>query len=102
MSRRIARRDWLVECSRNDRAVHNDDGAYGNLPCAVAVACLVQSQFHPLRVKIRGHASMLHLFHMKFAAVLFCLIPATLFAQGVRMSGDFLPLEVGNRWVYDI
>ena len=29
-------------------------------------------------------------------------MPATLFAQGVRMSADFLPLEVGNRWVYDI
>ena len=39
---------------------------------------------------------------MKFVAFLLCLMPATLFAQGVRMSGDFLPLEVGNRWVYDI
>jgi hypothetical protein len=39
---------------------------------------------------------------MKFAAILLCLMPFTLFAQGVRMSGDFLPLEVGNRWAYDI
>jgi Intracellular proteinase inhibitor len=45
---------------------------------------------------------MLHLFHMKFVAFLICLMPVTLFGQGVRMSGDFLPLEVGNRWVYDI
>jgi len=31
------------------------------------------------------------------------VIPASLFAQpGVRMSADFLPLEVGNRWVYDV
>ncbi len=31
------------------------------------------------------------------------LLPATLLAQpGVRMSADFLPLEVGNRWVYDV
>src|SRR5215475_4155603 len=30
-------------------------------------------------------------------------LPAALFAQpGVRMSADFLPLEVGNRWVYDV
>lgn len=29
--------------------------------------------------------------------------PSALFAQaGVRMSADFLPLEVGNRWVYDV
>ena len=31
------------------------------------------------------------------------LIPTSLFAQGgVKMSADFLPLEVGNRWVYDV
>ena len=36
-------------------------------------------------------------------AFLLMLLPAGLFAQpGVRMSADFLPLEVGNRWVYDI
>src|SRR5215471_15942124 len=31
------------------------------------------------------------------------LVPVSLFAQpGVRMSADFLPLEVGNRWIYDV
>src|SRR5207247_8477565 len=35
--------------------------------------------------------------------ILFLLLPASLYAQpGVRMSADFLPLEVGNRWVYDL
>jgi hypothetical protein len=35
--------------------------------------------------------------------ILLLLLPSALFAQpGVRMSADFLPLEVGNRWVYDI
>src|SRR4030095_8165679 len=35
--------------------------------------------------------------------LLFFLAPASLLAQpGVRMSTDFLPLEVGNRWVYDV
>src|SRR5207244_6948953 len=35
--------------------------------------------------------------------ILFLLLPASLFAQpGVIMSADFLPLEVGNRWVYDL
>src|SRR5207247_8383439 len=30
-------------------------------------------------------------------------MPVTLLAQlGVRMSADFLSLEVGNRWVYDV
>src|SRR5579883_1706149 len=36
-------------------------------------------------------------------ALLLMLLPGSLFAQpGVRMSSDFLPLEVGNRWVYDV
>jgi hypothetical protein len=35
--------------------------------------------------------------------LLVVLMPAVLRAQpGVRMSADFLPLEVGNRWVYDV
>src|SRR5438045_6904167 len=35
--------------------------------------------------------------------ILLLLLPSALFAQpGVRMSADFLPLEVGNRWVYDV
>src|SRR5215470_6978494 len=43
---------------------------------------------------------------MKFiskVALLFFLMPVCAWAQpGVRMSADFLPLEVGNRWVYDV
>ena len=36
-------------------------------------------------------------------ALFVLLLPAALMAQpGVRMSSDFLPLEVGNRWVYDV
>src|SRR5207247_4114890 len=36
-------------------------------------------------------------------AVVFFLLPSSLFAQPcVRMFADFLPLEVGNRWVYDL
>jgi Intracellular proteinase inhibitor len=38
----------------------------------------------------------------KLAFLLF-LSPLSALAQpGVRMSSDFLPLEVGNRWVYDV
>src|SRR6476660_1586874 len=32
--------------------------------------------------------------------LLLAAIPS--FAQGVRMSADFLPLAVGNRWVYTV
>ena len=35
--------------------------------------------------------------------ILLLVLPVALAAQpGVRMSADFLPLEVGNRWVYDV
>src|SRR6476620_5006223 len=34
--------------------------------------------------------------------VLVLLLGPAAFAQGVRMSADFLPLAVGNRWVYDV
>ena len=43
---------------------------------------------------------------MKFAfriGLLVLLLPGALAAEpGVRMSADFLPLAVGNRWVYDV
>ena len=36
-------------------------------------------------------------------AFVLLLLPSVLAAQpGVRMSADFLPLSVGNRWVYDV
>ena len=102
MGRWIARRNWLVERTGNDGPINKDYSADWNLTGNIGLPCLRQSHFHVMRVQIREHASMLHLFHMKFVAILLCLMPVTLFAQGVRMSGDFLPLEVGNRWVYDI
>lgn len=39
-----------------------------------------------------------------FPSLVFLVLiaPASLLAQGVRMSADFLPLAVGNRWVYNI
>jgi len=36
-------------------------------------------------------------------ALLALMMPTSLWAQpGVRISADFLPLEVGNRWIYDV
>ena len=36
-------------------------------------------------------------------AILLFVMPVSVLAQpGVRMSADFLPLEVGNRWTYDL
>src|SRR5215813_822886 len=47
------------------------------------------------------HSSAMRLLS-KLVFLLF-LSPLSVLAQpGVRMSPDFLPLEVGNRWVYDV
>lgn len=35
-------------------------------------------------------------------AFLWLLMAPTAWAQGVRMSADFLPLDVGNKWTYDV
>src|SRR5206468_3279355 len=49
----------------------------------------------------KGNGTLMKL--LSKLALFFFLTPAWLVAQpGVRMSADFLPLEVGNRWVYDV
>src|SRR5215831_1260906 len=54
-----------------------------------------------LAVIDRRHSAMKLVW--KIGLMLLCVNPVTLLAQpGVRMSADFLPLEVGNRWVYDV
>jgi hypothetical protein len=37
-----------------------------------------------------------------FGVLLVILAPSAVHAQGIRMSADFLPLAVGNQWVYDV
>src|SRR5262245_2244221 len=37
-----------------------------------------------------------------FLVLLLLLAASATFAQGVRMSADFMPLSVGNHWVYEI
>ena len=37
-----------------------------------------------------------------FLLALFAAFPLAGFAQGVRIPADFLPLEVGTRWTYDL
>jgi len=49
---------------------------------------------------IRGLSYTFVRLSMRMLAALLAVSPA--FAQGVRMSADFLPLAVGNRWVYAV
>jgi hypothetical protein len=106
MRRRIVCRDRTIESAAGDNAVRNDDGSHRYFSKRLRFFRFRESQIHILLVNIRVHECMLHLMRMKFLAkvgLLFCFMPAALLAQpGVRMSADFLPLEVGHRWVYDV
>ena len=108
MRGRIVQRDRLVEAARDHDAIRDDHRSHGNFAGAFGSLGLGESQIHEWLVNIHVHVRMLHLknqtmkFVSKFAFLLF-LIPVRLLAQpGVRMSADFLPLEVGNRWVYEV
>ena len=51
------------------------------------------------------HSRMLNYSAMKplrSLALSFLLFPLSGFAQGVRMPADFLPLEVGSKWTYEL
>src|SRR5262249_46022803 len=100
----IVRQYRLVEAAANHRIVHDNDRADWNLTCFFRLASFQKRQIHVVLVRVYGHDCMLHLFSMRFlsAALMICMLAGGLCAQGVRMSADFLPLDVGNRWVYDV
>src|SRR6516165_642123 len=106
--RRIVCQDRLVEAARHNLVFKNNHSADRNFACRLRFCGFSQRQIHVRIVELRVHDRMLHcgaqamklVFKLAFFLI---LLPATLFAQpGVRMSADFLPLEVGNRWVYDV
>ena len=47
-----------------------------------------------------NYPAMKSLLGLVFIIVL--MSPLTALAQGVRMSADFLPLDVGKRWTYEV
>ena len=63
--------------------------------------CLLECLLHPFLVHHRmlNYRAMKSLRRLLLALLLF---PVAGWAQGVRMSADFLPLEVGKRWTYDV
>src|SRR5262249_2224217 len=104
----IVCRDRLIEASADHGTGRNYDCTDGNFAGSLCLPGLVECQIHVVLVCSHVHACMLHLHSSamrllsKLAFLLF-LSPLSALAQpGVRMSSDFLPLEVGNRWVYDV
>lgn len=92
----------MIEAAPHDHPVlRNDNGSHGHLSGCQCGSRLLQGLLHPLVV----HHRMLNYRAMKtLCGLLLTLLflPLTGWAQGVRMSADFLPLEVGKRWIYDV
>jgi hypothetical protein len=101
MRRRVVCGYGSVEPSADNKAIathHN--GADRHLPGHLREARLFQGEVHKLLI----HCRMLNYIAMKLLPTLLVLLlwAAPVGAQGVRMAADFLPLEVGNRWVYSV
>jgi hypothetical protein len=101
MARRIVCGDRPVRAAADNLAfLRDDDRADRNLSGLSRLAGLSQRLFHEMIV----HCRMLNYSAMKplRSLILACLLPCGAFAQGVRMPADFLPLDVGTRWTYDL
>lgn len=101
----IVRRNGPIVAAADNLAVfryHN--GTYGNLPGCQRVAGFSQSLFHEMFVHCRmlNYSAMKPLRSLVVASLVLSLCSLTGFAQGVRMPADFLPLDVGTRWTYDL
>jgi Intracellular proteinase inhibitor len=106
MCGRILARNGMVAASANNVAILVDNhGANRHLAGSFGAPGFAERHVHVMFVRFRSHGCMLNYFAMKWFrsfAFLLLLAPAPLLAQGVRMSEDFLPLAVGNHWVYDV
>jgi len=102
MARRVLRRDGPVETAPDNGSFLCDNhGANRNLSCRQRRSRLLQSLLHEFII----HARMLNYPTMKsLRGLAFALLLSPLpgMAQGVRMPADFLPLDVGKRWTYDL
>jgi hypothetical protein len=102
VTRRVVRGDRMIVTASNDCAIGRDNqGANRNLSAGQRDSRLFQSLSHQFIVHDRmlNYRAMKSLRGLVFAIL---LLPAPGWAQGVRMSADFFPLEVGKRWIYDL
>lgn len=101
MSGGIVLRDWTIPAAAQDLPIGRDNnGADRNLPRGQRFSGFFQSQFHKLIVHNRmvDYRAM----HPIRSLVLALMFVSAAKAQGVRMPPEFLPLEVGKRWTYDL
>jgi len=94
----------MIVTTSHDCAVHGDhQGADGHLPGTQGCSRLLQGLPHQFVIHHRmlNYRAMNSLRGLSLA-FLVMLVPLPGWSQGVRMSADFLPLEVGKSWTYDV
>src|SRR4030095_14756047 len=91
----------IVTASHDLSVRRRDDGPDRNLSRGHWRSRLLHGLFHQFVVHFRmlNYPAMKSLRGLLLALLLF---PLPGWAQGVRMSADFLPLEVGRSWTYDV
>jgi hypothetical protein len=104
MTCRIVGRDRMIVATSHDCAVCRDNhGTHRHFPRTQGGLRLLQGLPHQFVI----HPRMLNYQAMKslrglWLVLLLVLLPVPGWSQGVRMSADFLPLEVGRQWAYDV
>src|SRR5688572_19191137 len=99
---RIVRRDRMIVATPQNGALRGDNHRPDRpFACRQGHGCLLKGFTHQFIVHPRmvNYRVMKSLRGLLFALL---LLPSTGWAQGVRMSADFLPLEVGKRWAYEL
>ena len=99
---RIAGRDRMIVAASDDGTLRrHNHSTHRHFPRGQGHSGLLECQAHQFVV----HPRMLNYRAMKSLRGLLLallLLPSAGWAQGVRMSADFLPLEVGKRWRYEV
>ncbi len=105
VARGILSRNGLIVSAACDLAGSGDDnGAYRHLAGGQSFAGLFQRAFHEIVVHFRmlNYSLMKPLRRIVLVFLALSFLTPGGFAQGVRMPADFLPLDVGTRWTYDL
>src|SRR5262245_16509272 len=102
MRGRVIRRNRLIKAAPDDCAIRSNDHCTNrNLSGSQCATSFLYRLPHEFLVHFRmlNYSAMKSLRGLVFALL---LLPVPGLAQGVRMSADFLPLEVGKRWTYEV
>jgi hypothetical protein len=91
----------VVAAPQDLTACGDDNGSHRHFSGSQGDPCLFQGLSHQFIVHDRmlNYRAMKSLRGLLLALLLF---PLPALAQGVRMSADFLPLDVGKKWTYDL